>query len=1167
MINSLMIIKRCFSLMLLFVFSVHASQVPTSKATFPAAWNSMLSETMNGFHKTVTEKHSSLRRLQGDEDVELDGVCQELLSSFGIGCECIGLSNSDVSMTCTDSTCLWCDEDLERCGIRSSSLEFGPSETPPGYIVGQTVSFEYTTGETVSVAQSSCDVFNGFPITCTECVAYVNDEECTSCAMCEDGFSFSVDCENLATNSSFNDCLAGGPEYGVFQGLNLYTCKYVEPTNDACSDAALLQIGVAMIGRTNGATEESIKSSCNLDKGKDVWYSVEGTGDNIVATTCSYDTYVGTIIDVFSSQDSCEDLECIAATNFSCAAGLPGSIVSWSSEAGVTYHLRVVTVDYEDQFEIVVWEVQPSENTACTTSVVSNSIDTLGSTLDLSDQLETDTCGEIGTPGLWYQVTATEDGVVRASTCSNKTSINTAITVMTGDCDTYTCVKSANANQGTAACSETGIVVDWNVTSGQTYFVYIRGLDSNGIFGVSIEPIQVPVNDGCAAAAVISETEIIQGNTKNATEDFIVGIPCTSESYITPRGVWYKIAGNNKFLRATACPGSSFFSENAISVYMGDCSDLVCAAESSYTNCETSGGQTVSWEALEEVQYYLFVHAPYAAGSFELLIEEFEPSPNIQCRNAEGPLTPANQTIVGSTRNSISEGISDCVSGLNNSVGLWYSVVGKEGMTYRVDTCSEETNFDTVITIYRGSCDDELECVGGNDESCGGSTSSVHWKTEEGVAYYIKIHGFYGAVGDFGMSLSSTATPENDACLNGIVLSSSNEETVVVSLAGSTPDVIPGCSYALFDAPGTWYQLDGQGKAISVSSCSKSTNVASAISVFSGSCEDLLCVSEGIPDYTCLDAVASKAIFLAEEGTTYFILLQSPESFGGDVGLTITEVEGPENDFCQRASNVVIDGGEISGMIVGASGGTTNNGCYFDPSTPDVWYFVDGTGDVLQATACSSEVSFFYMTVLQGTCIESQCIATAYSDTETCATVLFQSDAGETYHILFQAFSESDAGVFSLSVNTSSVKGPENDLCSSAEPIDLSLNTTIFGSTTDAIQDVYEDACSWQSTSRDLWYQVVGNGVGMLASLCSPETDFDTQLSIYSSINDDGSCSALECVATNDEACGGSASQLWWPTVQDKVYFIRVHGFADSVGNFALTVREQSEELIGGGRY
>jgi hypothetical protein len=90
------------------------------------------------------------------------------------------------------------------------------------------------------------------------------------------------------------------------------------------------------------------------------------------------------------------------------------------------------------------------------------------------------------------------------------------------------------------------------------------------------------------------------------------------------------------------------------------------------------------------------VHSPYSTGSFELLVEEFEPASNIQCANAEGLLTPANQTIVASTRNAVSDGTSGRVIGVNNTAGLWYSVVGQEGLTYRVDTFSEKSNFDTV---------------------------------------------------------------------------------------------------------------------------------------------------------------------------------------------------------------------------------------------------------------------------------------------------------------------------------------------------------------------------------------------------------------------------------------------------------------------------------------
>jgi hypothetical protein len=95
------------------------------------------------------------------------------------------------------------------------------------------------------------------------------------------------------------------------------------------------------------------------------------------------------------------------------------------------------------------------------------------------------------------------------------------------------------------------------------------------------------------------------------------------------------------------------------------------------------------------------------------------------------------------------------------------------------------------------------------------------------------------------------------------------DTTFVVTTAGSTPDVIPSCSSSgLFDVPGIWYQMESQGKGISVSI------------------------------------------------TLNFKLLR------------------------MIAMNVAIDSGELSGTAVGASGGTPSNECYFDPSSPDVWFFL-----------------------------------------------------------------------------------------------------------------------------------------------------------------------------------------------------------------------------------
>jgi hypothetical protein len=160
----------------------------------------------------------------------------------------------------------------------------------------------------------------------------------------------------------------------------------------------------------------------------------------------------------------------------------------------------------------------------------------------------------------------------------------------------------------------------------------------NWSFWVSIETLRVPAVDVCATAvAILLEVGIILENTENATEDFIVRAPFGEKAYTSPPRR-RKITGNEKFLRATLCTGWGSSTYSVISVYTGDSSGMVCATESSYVYCGSLGGRTVSWECLEGVEYYLFVHSPHASGSFELLMEDFSLVSNSQCANAEGPL-------------------------------------------------------------------------------------------------------------------------------------------------------------------------------------------------------------------------------------------------------------------------------------------------------------------------------------------------------------------------------------------------------------------------------------------------------------------------------------------------------------------------------------------------
>ncbi|KAL3918215.1 MAG: hypothetical protein SGILL_004343 [Bacillariaceae sp.] len=492
-------------------------------------------------------------------------------------------------------------------------------------------------------------------------------------------------------------------------------------------------------------------------------------------------------------------------------------------------------------------------------------------------------------------------------------------------------------------------------------------------------------------------------------------------------------------------------------------------------------------------------------GPFELNVEEFEPSPSSFCSGAM-EINPAEETILGVTEDSISDGMRACLSG-NASPGLWYSTVGSEGLTYRADTCSESTTFDTEISVYAGTCDGTLECITGNDDGCNGLASRVQWATEEGVVYFIKVHGRFSEVGQFGLTLQSFVAPDHDTCSDAQVVGPGSA-VFSASTEGATAGNVPFCGFGSGSDPGVWYKLEGKGEAISISTCTAQTSL---------------------------------------DGET------------GVVGLAVDELETVSNDFCQNAAGLELNS-EVNGTTVGANGGTPYNECSFGVNGPDIWYSFEGNGDVVLLSVCSDEFSWT-VSVFNGNCGALECVGNFGYD--LCASIRFRSVAGETYYILMQGTDESQAGSFQLSLTSTTDAAVEGDACNGAIFFDLESDEgPILGSTSEAIQDLtIEDTCFSITAAGDVWYKVIvpEGGVTVVADTCDPVTDFDSQLSVFSPLADDGSCFMLECVTTNDDGCSesGNGSRVIWTAEAGKEYFIRVHGYDVSAGNFALAVQQQ----------
>jgi hypothetical protein len=290
-------------------------------------WNTTLSNIADKWIKS----HSFLQDI--GEEVDFEMICQEFLALEpgleGLECNCTTLGSGHVEYSCTDNSCPLCDDNApEICGISSYSIQFGVGGASPDYIVSETLLFEYTKGleGTVAFSFDGCNFSDPFALGCAECSAFVDNDKCTSCSFCGgEGLDISVDCENLASNSSFV-CLEEAPVYGIFRGLGFYLCNFGPPENDACSNSTMLSLSQPVMGTTSGATREIISSDCDgSDDGLDaVWYSVLGTGEVMMASTCNWGTLIDTSLKIYSGSKTCDDLLCVNYIEWPCGESYSG---------------------------------------------------------------------------------------------------------------------------------------------------------------------------------------------------------------------------------------------------------------------------------------------------------------------------------------------------------------------------------------------------------------------------------------------------------------------------------------------------------------------------------------------------------------------------------------------------------------------------------------------------------------------------------------------------------------------------------------------------------------------------------------------------------------------------------------------------------------------------
>lgn len=254
--------------------------------------------------------------------------------------------------------------------------------------------------------------------------------------------------------------------------------------------------------------------------------------------------------------------------------------------------------------------------------------------------------------------------------------------------------------------------------------------------------------------------------------------------------------------------------------------------------------------------------------------------------------------------------------------------------------------------------------------------------------------------------------------------------------------------------------------------------------------------------------------------------------------------QGPINNNCGNAVQLTI-GSAVSGTTIGA---TASNVAYCQASVtgPGVWYKITGNGGSLKLSTCDNATFDSKISVYSGNCGSLYCVA-GNDDSPNCSyftsEVEFTTEAGKIYYAMVHGFGTT-VGNFTISATSSAIAAP-NATCNDA--LGMATGSVISGSTVGGSVSSAPTVNGVTITSPGVWYTFQGNGGPAILETCGGLTNFDTRLSIYTSV-----CGSLTGITANDDYCALQSHVEIPSTVQGETYKVLVHGFGTQTGEFGL---------------
>lgn len=364
----------------------------------------------------------------------------------------------------------------------------------------------------------------------------------------------------------------------------------------------------------------------------------------------------------------------------------------------------------------------------------------------------------------WYELTISEASILTWTASTNFEGLIGVVDI--SDCNLAYFITYALTPDD---CTPTADVSDCLPPGTYALFVATNAFEgypcpNNYVATLTCTPCEYD-NDDCAAAEPITDEGLFAFDNAAATEDGPAHADCefVGQQQID-HDVWFCwTASCTALVQLQTCGLTTV--DTKIAVYDGcECpptDENLLACNDDY--CSLQSG--LEFTAYEGQEYLIRVGTyPGADGGTGFFFIGCYPAPeNDLCENAIPVAVPS--LTAGTTDFATTDtGFPSPCGTTITSAGVWYTVMGT-GNTMTASLCDPGTNFDTKITVYCAvDCDTkQATCVDGNDDYCG-LQSQVSWCSQAYAVYYILVHGFGSATGEFVLGITDDGVP----CSGGV---------------------------------------------------------------------------------------------------------------------------------------------------------------------------------------------------------------------------------------------------------------------------------------------------------------------------------------------------------------------------------------------------------------